>query len=174
MYKSIHDHALARGLNRVSVWNFKNSGIPRFSSVTRDHYIGIGAGSGSCLPGKFYFNTFAVPDYINACRDGRIPVAVEMKLTPAMERCHWLYWRLYETRVPKLELERKFADDARVQRIFQLAVMMGLILERHQCFELTERGSFWIHLLQNYYILNYIDKVWSRAMREPWPKRIEL
>jgi len=34
-------------------------------------------------------------------------------------------------------------------------------------FTLTERGCFWIHLVQNYFVLNYINKVWYNAMKDP-------
>ena len=44
----------------------------------------------------------------------------------------------------------------------------------HFANDLTERGAFWIHLLQNHYVLNYIDKVWRAAMQDPWPERITL
>ena len=47
MYKAIHNDAIAHGLNRVSVWGFKKDDADRFSSVTRNHYIGIGAGAGT-------------------------------------------------------------------------------------------------------------------------------
>jgi oxygen-independent coproporphyrinogen-3 oxidase len=174
MYRAIHDELLDHGFNRVSVWSFKRGDIPRFSSVTRDHYIGIGAGSGTCLPGMFYFNTFSVPDYIRTCTSGRLPVAIMMGMTLMMEHYYWLYWRFYDTYVPKKELNHRFDSDTNVRRIFWAAERLGLLTDEGDQYALTERGSFWIHLFQNYYILKYIDKVWGRAMMEPWPGRIVL
>jgi oxygen-independent coproporphyrinogen-3 oxidase len=174
MYRAIHDYALAHGFSRVSVWGFTRGDVPRFSSVTRNHYIGLGAGSGSYLPGMFYFNTFSVPEYIRTCAEGNLPVALKMDMTPAMERYYWLYWRLYDTYVPKHELTRIFKDDIRIKGMLMLARRLGMLTEEKDRYVLTERGSFWIHLLQNHYIINYIDKVWSTAMKEPWPGRIEL
>ena len=55
-----------------------------------------------------------------------------------------------------------------------LAVHLHLVADQEDHYALTERGAFWIHLMQNYYVLDYIDKVWSRSMREAWPGRIEL
>ncbi|MFH0792007.1 MAG: hypothetical protein V1905_02225, partial [bacterium] len=43
---------------------------------------------------------------------------------------------------------------------------MGLCKETKDEIILTERGSFYIHLLQNYFILNYINKVWTIAKRD--------
>lgn len=174
MYRALHDYALSQGFNRVSVWGFKRGPVPRFSSVTRSYYIGIGAGSGSCFPGMFYFNTFSVPEYIRTCLEGKMPVALKMDMTPAMEDYYWLYWRLYDTSIPKNELTRIFKDDMKIKSMLVLASSLGMLADENDRYVLTERGSFWIHLLQNHYVINYINKVWSTAMKEPWPGRIEL
>lgn len=174
MYRALHDYALAQGFSRISVWGFKQGNVPRFSSVTRNYYIGLGAGSGSCLPGMFYFNTFSVSEYTRTSVEGNLPVALKMDMTSAMEHYYWLYWRLYDTYVPKHELSRIFKDDVKIKRMLMLARGLGMLIEEEDRYVLTERGSFWIHLLQNQYVINYIDKVWSMAMKEPWPGRIEL
>lgn len=174
MYKALHDAALSNGFSPISVWGFRRGDAPRFSSVTRNYYIGLGPGAGSRLPHMFYFNTFSVPEYVQACGGSSFPVALSMEMTPVMENYYWLYWRLYETCVPKDELFIRFPRDVNIKRIFRLGAKLGLMSDGNDHFVLTERGAFWIHLLQNYYVLNYVDKVWSSAMREPWPERIEL
>lgn len=174
MYRALHDQAIARGLNRVSVWGFRKDDVPIFSSVTRDNYVGIGAGAATCLPGIFYFNTFSIHEYIRGYPGFDLPVALQMDLTPAVERFFWLYWRLYETFIPKGQFGRLFAHDRRVRWLLSLALHLHLLNEENSRYVLTERGAFWIHLLQNVYVLNYINTVWNRCMREAWPGRIEL
>ena len=174
MYKAIHNEALSHDFNRVSVWGFKKVGATLFSSVTRDHYIGIGAGAGTHLPNLFYFNTFSVPAYTLGCSPGALPVSLQMHMTEAMERFFWLYWQLYETCISKREFLQRFGDDIRTKSMLWLAFQLRLIADADDYYALTERGSFWIHLLQNYYILNYIDTVWIRSMRDAWPARIKL
>ncbi|MCP4680688.1 MAG: hypothetical protein GY854_35445 [Deltaproteobacteria bacterium] len=51
---------------------------------------------------------------------------------------------------------------------------LGLCEQRREKLTLTERGAFWIHLAQNQYVLNYIDKVWTTAMANPWPEAIAI
>ena len=174
MYRALHNDALGHDMDRVSVWGFKKHAVGRFSSVTRDDYIGIGAGAGTCLPGIFYFNTFSVPEYIRSCSEHTLPVALQMKMSEAMQRYYWLYWRLYETRVSKADLAQLFCGDSGLRWLLWLALHLHLLSDDGEQYILTERGSFWIHLLQNYYVLNYIDKVWTRSMREAWPGRVEL
>lgn len=174
MYRAIHDNALAHGFECVSVWGFKKPETTRFSSVTRDDYIGIGAGAATCLPGTFHFNTFSIPDYIIRCAVDEAPVSLQMDMSDAMTGLYWLYWRLYETRVPKKDFTGRFARDTKIRWLMWLALQLRLVADSAEIYELTERGAFWIHLMQNYYVLNYIDKVWSRSMRDAWPARIEL
>lgn len=174
MYRAIHQHALANGFEPVSVWGFRKGQTTRFSSVTRDDYIGLGAGAATCLPGTFYFNTFSITEYTERCATRASPVSLQMDMSAVMASLYWLYWRLYETRVPKIGFEQRFADDAKLRWLLRLALHLHLIAETGDEYVLTESGAFWIHLMQNYYVLNYIDKVWTRSMREAWPGRIEL
>ena len=174
MYKEIHNFLAQNGYQRVSVWGFKKGDSPRYSSVTRDTYIGIGAGAGSRLPDVFYLNTFSVKDYIEASSTGRLPIALEMDMTPELAGYYWLYWRFYDTYIDRQKVCEKFGKDAKLKVMFSLAKLLGLTKENRNRIELTERGAFYIHLLQNCFILNYIDKVWSVAMKESWPDRIEI
>ena len=97
-----------------------------------------------------------------------------MHMTDAMEHFYWLYWRLYETRIPRRGFAQLFGNDARTLRLLWLALQLRLLTEAGDDYMLTDRGSFWIHLLQNHYILSYIDNVWTRSMQDAWPARIEL
>ena len=175
MYRAIHDFCLENGFQRVSVWGFKRGDAPIYSSVTRDNYVGLGAGAGSYIPGAFYFNTFSVEEYIKTCLNDRLPVAFKMDFTESMAQYYWLYWRIYDTYIPKKRLFEIFGDkDKRIRPLLWLAGLFGLHEEDAEQIYLTERGAFWLHLMQNYFALNYIDKMWSIAMKEAWPQEIEI
>ena len=51
---------------------------------------------------------------------------------------------------------------------------IGLAVRHDQSLELTEEGAFWLHLLQNYFALNYVNILWTRARREPWPRAVAI
>lgn len=174
MYEEIHNFFIQNGYHRVSVWGFKKGSSPRYSSVTRDTYIGIGAGAGSRLPDVFYLDTFSVKDYIETALTGRLPIALTMNMTPKLRKYYWLYWRFYDTYIDRQSYYEIFGENIRLKAIFCIAKLLGLSKENQNQIELTERGAFYIHLLQNYFVLNYIDKVWSVAMKEPWPDKIEI
>jgi oxygen-independent coproporphyrinogen III oxidase len=174
MYKTIHDFLLSKGFERVSVWGFKKGAVPRYSSVTRDYYIGLGAGAASSFPEQFYFNTFSVPAYIERLKHARLPVAFSMAIMPALSQVYWFYWRLYDTHLSLAQVRAVCGQKSKAERLLKLFCFLGLCTQTDGNFSLTERGSFWIHLMQNYFVLNYINRVWTTAMKNPWPERIEL
>lgn len=175
MYKKIHKYCVEKGYARVSVWGFKKGAAPRYSSVTRDHYVGLGAGAGSRFPNVFYFNTFSVPEYISTLAKNTLPIAISMDVTPALARQYWLYWRLYDTYIGRAPIETVFgSNNLKIRLLFGIFRLLGLCRIKNDEIELTRRGSFYIHLLQNYFILNYINKVWTVCKKDPWPKRIAI
>ncbi|MBC9785212.1 radical SAM protein [Heliobacterium chlorum] len=176
MYKRIHDYFLQQGWHRVSVWGFAREQAPRYSSVTRDEYIGLGPGAGSHLPGLFYINTFSVEAYIQAMKQKeRLPVAMSLRLNDSLSFYHWLYWRLYDTAIPigPLEKQREKGDRRPLDLVrFLQWVKWAEVTEDFAI--LTEPGAFWLHLMQNYFALDYVNRIWSTAGETPWPEAINI
>jgi len=157
------------------VWGFKRGGAPRYSSVTRDGYLGIGPGAGSQLPDGFTLNTFDLDEYARTVADGRLPVALRMPFAGRMSGWWWLYWRFYDTRIPLAGLEGMLGGDARKARRWLAAVRWaGLARERDGQLELTDPGAFWLHLAQNHFALSYVNTLWTAARRDAWPGRVPI
>jgi len=175
-YRDISRWCAQQGFERVSVWGFKQGAVPRYSSVTRDGYIGIGPGAGSHLPDGFVLNTFDFNSWIDAERAGRTAVALRMAFAGQMSGWWWLYWRLYDTRIPLDDLDEVLGQDAPKARWWLRAVeQAGLAVRRQRGYvELTEPGAFWLHLAQNHFALNYVNTVWTQARREPWPQAVSI
>ena len=110
-YQAISRWCASHGFERVSVWGFKQGAVPRYSSVTRDGYIGIGPGAGSHLPDGFVLNTFDLPSWIQAVVSGKKAIALRMPFTKEMSGWWWLYWRLYETRIPLKDMDQALGKD---------------------------------------------------------------
>jgi oxygen-independent coproporphyrinogen-3 oxidase len=174
-YRAIGRWCAQHGFERASVWGFKRGAVPRYSSVTRDGYIGIGPGAGSHLPDGFVLNTFDLNSWIYAARAGRMTVALRMAFAGQMAGWWWLYWRLYDTRVPLDDLDAVLGRDAPKARWWLRAVeQVGLAVRQRGYVELTEPGAFWLHLAQNHFALNYVNALWTRARREPWPGAVSI
>ena len=176
MYYRIYDAFRERGYAQTSVWSFNRQPGNAYSSVTRDYYVGFGPGAATYNGTSFRFSTFSIPDYIAATRS-RLPVALEMAVSPRMRKLFWLYWRLYETRVPKdgyqvafgAEIERDFSYLIRLMRLARFCET-----EDGSGFVLNRRGAHWVHLAQNYFALYYVNTIWSACMAQPWPSVVRL
>lgn len=173
-YYFIYDHLAEKSWKRTSVWSFLKDGGTRYSSVTREYYVGFGAGAGSLFPWGFYLNTFSVERYVEALSCGNLPTALELKFTKRMDDMFWLYWRLYDTYVPVKAFNERFYGDRNIKCLFGFLKITGMLTRKADAFWLTKRGAFWIHLLQNHFALNYVNRIWSVAMVEPFPERIEF
>ena len=174
-YRAISAWCAAHGFERVSVWGFRRGDVPRYSSVTRDGYIGIGPGAGSHLPDGFVLNTFDLESWRDALYRRDAPIALRMPFAAQMSGWWWLYWRFYDTRIPLEELDTMLGRDApKARRLLRALQLAGLAQRRAGRLELTEPGAFWLHLAQNYFALSYVNTLWTTARREPWPQRIAI
>lgn len=177
-YYFIHDFLTSHNYEPVSVWSFmrktSDSVNAKYSSVTREYYIGFGAGAGSYYPWGFYLNTFPVNSYIRRIKTDRLPIALEFAFDERMDNLFWLYWRFYETKIPLHHFEERFGEDPKVKSLIKIFESMGFMERNDAYIRLNKRGSFWLHLAQNYFALNYVSKIWSVALNEPFPKRIEF
>jgi len=169
-YGAINAWCVDHGFQRVSVWGFRRGSAPRYSSVTRDGYVGLGPGAGSHLPDGFVLNSFDLEAWAGAVRAGKPGIALRMPFAGEMAGWWWLYWRLYDTRIPMPRIDEFLgADAAKARWWLGAAERVGLAAERDGLLELTESGAFWLHLLQNHFALHYVNTLWTAARREPWP-----
>ena len=176
MYYMIYDILKSYGYICSTVWSFSKDKKKHYSSVTRDYYIGFGPSAGTYTGKNFYFNVFSVEEYIKNA-SFRKPISLRMKITPKMERLFWLYWRLYETVIPKSEYKTIYKTEIYKDfgKILKLIKIFKFIeLEDEEKIILNKKGCHWVHLAQNYFSLNYINKIWSICQNNLYPKMIKL
>jgi oxygen-independent coproporphyrinogen-3 oxidase len=174
-YRAINNWCDENNFKRVSVWGFKHGDVPRYSSVTRNSYIGIGPGAGSHLSDGFVLNTFDLNAWISRTVNNNAAIALRMPFTPIMSDWWWLYWRFYDTRIPLYDFDLIFGSDSRKARLLLKPLeYLRLATEKDGEIELTEPGAFWVHLAQNYFALNYVNTIWTGARLEPWPQIIHI
>jgi len=79
------------GFTRTSVWTFAKKDTPKYSSITRDNFLGYGPSATTLLKENFRINTFSVTEYINTLKeeDNRIPTALIFDFS---KRARYLYW----------------------------------------------------------------------------------
>src|SRR5262249_28319552 len=91
-------------------------------------------------------------------------------------KAHWVYWRLYKTRVISREYRELFHSDLRQDfgRWFRMMRALGMIRKEGDDWRVTEFGAVWMHRLQQMFSITYIDDLWDACRREAWPKEVVL
>ena len=164
------------GLTRSSVWSFTKPGTGKYSSVTRDNYVGFGPSAASLLQDRFCVNTFSVDAYISSIEAGKMPTALTMDFTERTRALYWLFWSSYNTRIDPDTYSLLFNRE--IHDVFGPALRAGIafgLLDRDgSAYRLTDRGAYWFHLIEQKYTHQYIDKTWRICGTEAWPRRIVL
>jgi oxygen-independent coproporphyrinogen-3 oxidase len=171
----IRGRANDHGLVQSAVWSFVRPRGRKFTSTTRHHYLGIGPGAASMIPGQFYLNTFSIRQYAAALPD-RLPTALVMPVSRRLEMAYWLYWRAYEMMIPRQGFHELFEEEieAVYGPLMALLRRTGMARLDDDSYCLTEQSAYWIHRIQNEYALNYISRLWGRCRQEAWPAKVKL
>ena len=164
------------GFERTSVWTFARRGTARYSSVTRDSYVGFGPSAASLLRSTFSVNVFSVPEYIRCLKNGVQPTALSVDLTERERSLFWLFWNAYNLRIDRKAFSVMFGTE--VEDSFALELWLArrakLLEAAHYGYRLTDSGAYLFHLLEQSYTNQYIEKLWRLSLQTPWPDKLVL
>lgn len=172
----ITDYCKSKRYLRDSIWTFSNDKHAKYSSMTRDNFLGFGCSAATLLRDQFKINTFSVEEYVKRVKSGRLPSALTIKFTERQRMIYYLFWTAYSTRVSSDAFWRFFGKPLEKEFGFELefARKLGFIEKRGGTYKMTKKGAFYYHFFENYYTLAYIDKMWNVMRNIPFPKRLVL
>lgn len=161
---------------RSSVWAFTKQKTDKYCSVTVPLYLGLGASGSSYLKDIFYVNTFSVNEYIKAINSNKQPIALSIDLSEEMQMAGWLYWRIYETKFKKSDFQIRFntSFDSKYGKLIKIWNKMGYLKNGEDQINLTDKGTYWIHAFEDFFSINYINKLWGISKSNAWPENISL
>ncbi len=167
--------AKKRGYYRSSIWSFTKKNSIKYSSITRNSFLGVGASSTSLIGNKFTINTFSVNDYISESKK-RVPIALSYTLSERDEMVFWMFWQSYSTVIISDDFQKLFKKNLYKLFFIELSVarFFGLIKKENNNFRLTERGAYVFHLIEQEYTHTYLNKAWGTCMKEAWPDELVL
>ncbi len=161
---------------RTSVWTFGKKDTSKYSSITRDNFIGFGPSATTLLKDFFKVNTFSVVEYIKYINSEKIPTSLTLSFTKRTRALYWLFWNSYTLKINNENFKKLFNTE--LDYIFKfelkLGIFMRLIRKTKEGYELTEKGTYKYHLVEQAYTHQYIDKTWRIARKEAWPDKIKL
>lgn len=176
MLKDITAYVGKHGIIRTSVWTFAKPGTKKYTSVTRDFFLGFGASAASLLRSEFRINTFSVEEYIRTVSSSRLPTSLALSFSPRQRACYYLFWSCYMLEIDPHKFERDLGIS--LKKTFPIELFLGrrlgLLRRDKGVYHLTERGAYYYHYVEQAYTTAYIDKMWSVSRKKSFPDKIEL
>lgn len=169
-------HAAKLGAQRTSVWTFARPGTQKYSSVTRDFFLGFGASAVTLLRSECKLNTFSAEDYIRTVESGKLPTSLTLRFTPRQRACYFLFWNCYSMRIDPEQFERVLGLSLRKTFRWELLAgrMLGLLKKEKGGYALTERGAYRYHTIEQAYTAAYIDQMWRVSRNTAFPGPVAL
>lgn len=176
MLENLTGFAREKGIDRTSVWTFAKKGTGKYSSVTRDAFLGFGPSATTLLRDSFKINTFSIEAYIERVDTGFLPTSLTLDFTKRQRAAYYLFWGAYSMRFSGEKFEKVIG--APLGRLYgmeiYLAVKLGLLRRRGSWYELSDKAAILYHDIEQVYTTAYIDRMWNISRNEPFPRRIIL
>ena len=172
----ITTYCLNKGYVRDSIWTFSKEKNARYSSMTRDNFLGFGCSATTLLKDQFKINTFSVEQYCKRIEQNLLPTSLTIRFTLRQRMIYYLFWTAYSTKVREKDFQQFFGIPLKKMygKELNLAKALGFVTYRNGTYEMTLKGAFYYHYYENYYTLAYIDKMWGIMRNVAFPEKIEL
>ena len=173
---AITQYCLSKGYLRDSIWTFSSKPNAKYSSMTRDNFLGFGCSATSLFKEQFKINTFNVESYCERIASNDLATSLTIRFTKRQRMIYWLFWTAYSTKVNTKDFEKFFGVPLKKMYGFELwlSKRLGFVKEYDGIYEMTLKGAFYYHHYENFYTLSYIDKMWGIMRKESFPKEIKL
>jgi len=175
MLRAVVKKAQDAGYQRTSIWSFNRPETIRYTTVTKDAFVGIGASASSRIGDYFTLNTFSVADYIRAVEKGS-PMALATKLNTGDKMAYWIFWQCYNLTIDTDIFQSIFGRNLpyRFRALLSLLNLLGMNHRIRNTMRLTETGAYLFHLIEKEYTHAYLETLWKACLQEAWPCRVVL
>ncbi|MBF7097761.1 radical SAM protein [Alkalibacter mobilis] len=176
LLRVLSDHCSVCEIKRTSVWTFAKSETKKYSSVTRDAFLGFGVSSTTLLKNTFKINTFSIEEYIKRVDSESLPTALTINFTPRQRAVYYLFWSAYGMELDPVKFNRTLGASPESFFKFELwfAEKIGFVKRERGIYRLTDKASYIYHNVEQAYTTAYIDKMWGLLRLNPFPEKMIL
>ena len=176
MLKRLETISNELGLDRTSVWTFAKKNTSKYSSVTRDNFLGFGTSATTLLKDAFKINTFSIEDYINRVDNHELPTSLTLDFTLRQRAVYYLFWSSYGMDIDIENYRNLIGKSLTNMYGFEMLIakLFGYIRKTEYGYRLTPKGALIYHDIEQKYTHAYIDKMWNISRLTPFPKEIKL
>lgn len=173
---AVTEYCYKKGLKRDSIWTFSSDETAKYSSMTRENFLGFGCSATTLLKEQFKINTFSVEKYRERIENHSLPTSLTIKFTLRQRMIYYLFWTAYSTKINSSDFQTFF--DVPLKKMYGLelffAKLFGFVTESDGVYTMTLKGAFYYHYYENFYTLSYIDKMWGVMRENPFPDTIKF
>ncbi len=163
-------------IERTSVWTFAKKKTGRYSSITRDNFLGFGVSATTLLRNQFKINTFSIEEYEKRINAGNLATSLTLDFTKRQRALYYLFWSAYGLVIDPVGFESLIGTP--LNKLYGveiwIAAKLGLLKKHNNNYELTEKGAFYYHFIEQQYTRAYIDKMWNISMKTAFPDEVIL
>jgi oxygen-independent coproporphyrinogen-3 oxidase len=176
LLNAINNYCKNTNRHRTSVWTFSKEGTKKYSSVTRDNFLGFGVSATTLLRDQFKINTFSIDAYINRINNNTLPTSLTLAFTTRQRATYYLFWSAYGIKIDAKKFYELLGVPLKKLYSLELCVgkILGLLKEYDGNYYLTDKGASYYHYIEQTYTTAYIDKMWNVSMKTDFPDKIIL
>lgn len=176
MLKYLNNVCEDLGVDRTSVWTFAKKNTDKYSSITRDTFLGFGVSATTLLRKSFKVNTFSIEQYVKRVENNNLPTSLTLNFTKRQRAVYYLFWSAYSLKINKNNFKQIIGIpiDKMFGKWFWLAQKFGYITDEGDYYYLTEKASIIYHYIEQIYTTQYIDKMWNISREIAFPEEIIL
>ena len=176
MLAAVTEYAALNNIERTSVWTFAKKGTKKYSSVTRDSFLGFGPSAATLLRSTFKINTFSIPAYIERVSENHLPTSLTLVFTKRQRACYFLFWACYSMWIDAAAFKEMIGETP--EQLFGaelwFGVKLGLLKKENGGYRVTDKGALFYHKMEQVYTTAYIDKSWNISRVQAFPEKIVL
>ncbi|MHC1719384.1 MAG: coproporphyrinogen-III oxidase family protein [Clostridiaceae bacterium] len=176
MLKNLTGYCKSINVDRTSVWTFARHNTEKYSSVTRDAFLGFGVSATTLLKDIFKINTFSIEEYIKRVNNHSLPTSLTLYFTKRQRAVYYLFWSSYSMKINADKFEKLIGTPMKQMYGLEisLAEKAGILKKSGSIYELTDKAAYIYHYIEQVYTTAYIDKMWNISRNIAFPERIIL
>ncbi|NTW72291.1 MAG: radical SAM protein [Eubacteriaceae bacterium] len=176
MLKSLTTYCSKIGIERTAVWTFAKPCTQKYSSITRDNFLGFGVSATTLLKDSFKINTFSIDGYIRRVNENLLPTSLTLEFTRRQRAVYFLFWSAYALSINPEKFEKLIGIP--LNKMFALELFIaekaGILQKKEDIYEITNKAAYLYHSIEQIYTTAYIDKMWNVSRNEAFPDKIIL
>jgi len=176
MLKNLTGYCRSINVERTSVWTFAKHDTEKYSSVTRDAFLGFGVSATTLLKDIFKINTFSIEEYIKRVNGHSLPTSLTLNFTKRQRAVYYLFWSSYSMKINADKFKKMIGTP--LSEMYGLEITFaekaGILKRNGSTYELTDKAAYIYHYIEQVYTTAYIDKMWNISRNIAFPDRIVL